>query len=166
MQKTSGFFTRDITDIRLTDVEGIGIIRWVGNKRYRWILNSTTTTLTVGGNYTFGAVSTGGFFTEIYTFGQSSKETTINGPIVTAVSAIPSAQYGWVQEGGEVAAQIGGAAGSNVAQFGNLLGVSGQIYLTLDTATGTAPKSSFGAVALAAGNSNATNVNILLKPAN
>jgi hypothetical protein len=165
--KISGFFTPNVTDIRTTDKEGIGQVR-VGapatSKVYRWVLNSTTTTLTVGGVYTFGTAATGGFWTELYTFGQSAKGTSVNGPVAVAVSAIPAGQYGWVQVAGEVSAQVSGAAGSNAAAFDNLKPVSGQIYLTLDTAAGTAATAapSGRPTILAAGNSNAANVAMIL----
>jgi hypothetical protein len=164
MEKVSGFMTRNITDTRATDVENAQYpMRWVGAKLYRWVKNSTGGALTAGGAYTFGTAGSPGFWAELFTFGQSSKGTSVNGPIAVAVSAIPADHYGWVQVGGEASAQIGGAAGSNVAALGNLKGVSGQIYLTLDTAVGTAATGPFSGVALAAGNSNAANTNILLK---
>lgn len=166
MEKTSGFFTRLITETRTTDKETIGTMRWVGQKCYRWVKNTTGGALTVGGNYTFGTASTGGFFTEVYTFGQSTKGTSVNGPVAVAVSAIASLEYGWVQVGGEVSAQIGGATGSNVAAYDSLKPVSGQIYLTLDAAAGTAPTAGGRPVSLATGNSNAANANVLLKGGN
>lgn len=163
----TGFRTPLVTDFRATDVEGIGSPRWgsdvATNKRYRWVKNSTGGALTVGGWYTYGTLSAGGYFTEVYKFGQSSAGTSIHGRPVLAVSAIPDGQYGWVQEAGEGSGQIGGATGSNVAAYGNLLPVSGQIYLSLDTAAGTAATANERPIALAAGNSNATNVNVLLR---
>lgn len=165
MEKVSGFMTRNITDTRATDVEnGQYPMRWVGSKLYRWVKNSTGGTLTVGGAYTFGTAATG-LFTELYTFGQSTKGTSVNGPVAVAVSAIANGEYGWVQTGGEGTAQIGSAAGSNVASFDNLKPVSGQIYLSLDTAGGTAPTAVSRPMALAAGNSNAANVSVLLRSA-
>lgn len=164
--KFTGFRTPLVTDFRTTDVEGIGTVRWeptaATTKRYRWVLNSTTTTLTVGGVYTYGTANAGGFFTEIFTFGQSGKGTSVNGPVVAAVSAIPAGSFGWVQENGEASCQVSGAAGSNVAAFDSLKPVSGQIYLTLDVAAGTAPTASNRPQALAPGNSNATNVALRL----
>lgn len=164
--KLTGFFTPSVTDFRSTDKEGVGTVRWdptaATTKRYRWVLNSTGGTLTVGGVYTYGTGASAGFFTEVFTAGQTSKGTSVNGPAVVAVSAIPSTQYGWVQEQGEASAQISGATGSNVAAYDSLKLVSGQIYLTLDTAAGTAPTANSRPVALAVGTSNATNVNIRL----
>lgn len=160
--KFTGFRTPNLTDFRSTDVEGIGNVRWESTfattKRYRWVLNSTATTLTAGGVYTYGTANAGGFFTEIFTFGQSGKGTSVNGPVVAAVSACPTGQFCWVQENGEVSAQVSGATGSNAAAFDALKPVSGQIYLTLDVAGGTAPTAAGRPQILAAGNSNATNV--------
>ncbi len=160
--KSSGYSTPAITDIRTTDKEGVGMLREKDNKVYRWVLNSTGGTLTVGGAYTFGTVSTG-FWTTLYKFGQSAVGTSIHGPVAVAVSAIPDAQYGWVQVSGECVVQCGGATGSNVATFGNLLPVSGQIYLSLDTAAGTAPTANGRPMALAAGNSSGANIAALLR---
>lgn len=165
--KLTGFYTPLVTDFRATDKEGVGNVRWGVDgysKKYIWVLNSTGGALTVGGAYTFGTASTG-FWTQLYTFGQSGKGTSVNGPVAVAVSAIPSAQYGWVQISGEASAQISAAAGSNVAAFDNLKPVSGQIYLTLDVAAGTAPTAASDArpLALAAGNSSAANVAMYLR---
>ncbi len=165
--KFTGFRTPLVTDFRTTDVEGIGNVRWgvvaATTKRYRWVLNSTATTLTVGGVYTYGTAAAGGFFTEIFLAGQSTKGTSVNGPAVVAVSACPTGSYCWVQENGEVSAQVSGATGSNVAVYDSLKLVSGQIYLTLDTAAGTAPSAANRPQALAAGNSNAANVAMRLQ---
>lgn len=168
--KLTGFQTPNVTDFRATDVEGVGQIRWDHTaatiKRYRWVKNSTGGALTVGGAYTYGTTSgTNLFWTIVYTFGQSGKGTSVNGPVCVAVSAIPDTQYGWVQDAGECSAQVSGATGSNAAAFDNLKPVSGQIYLTLDVAAGTAPTGGpeCRPMALAAGNSNATNVVMRLR---
>jgi hypothetical protein len=164
MEKVSGFMTRNITDTRATDVENAQYpMRWVGNKLYRWVKNSTGGALTVGGAYTFGTAGSPSLFAELYTFGQSGKGTSVNGPVAVAVSAIANGEYGWVQVGGEATVQIGSAAGSNVAAFDNLKPVSAQIYLSLDVAGGTAPTAGERPIALAAGNSNAANVSVRLR---
>lgn len=151
MEKTSGFFTRDITETRVTDKEGAGILRWVGNKCYRWVLNSTTTTLTIGGAYYWGTAftSVNGLFGEIFTFGQAAKGTSENLLAGIAVSAIPAGQYGWIQVYGENAATLveGTVA---VAATDNLKGVTGQLYLIKSTATAVAPGNKNTAIALAA----------------
>lgn len=162
LSKLTGFATRYVTETRNADKEGVGSGRAVGNKTYRWMKNQTTAATVSGGCYTGGTANTLGFFAEAFTFGQSTKGTSVNGPIFVAAAVIAAADYGWFQVGGEVAAQVGGVTGSNVVAFDNLKPVSGQTYLTLDTAAGTAPTARGRAMALAGGNSNGTNVNITL----
>lgn len=47
MEKTI-FVTNAITATAATDLEGVGVLRWVGNNLYRWIQNKSTRELTVG----------------------------------------------------------------------------------------------------------------------
>lgn len=150
MQNAKQVFVSAVTDIHTTDKEGLGTIRWVrdsnGWKAYRYVRNSSAGTLVIGnvlfhGTAAFG-VTTGSnpstYEEEVFSAGQASKNALISQMAGVAVSAIPTANFGWIQINGYSAAVL--IEGTVAIVLGDSLkGVSGQLYVVKDVASGTAP---------------------------
>lgn len=143
--------TTDVTQYRATDVEGVGRLRSVENKTFRWVKNSTGVAMVAGRLYYHGTGNTLGYVAEVFTFGQSTKGTAINTMAGIAAAAIPIGQYGWVQCYG-VYSGAGVEGTTDVAATDLLKGVSGQTYMVLNGAAGATNLANIGGkiIALAA----------------
>lgn len=152
------------TDYSTTDKEGAGRVRWVyttgstgGPKGFRWVYNNTGVAMVAGRAYFHGtllpALTTGDhpttLFEEVVTLGQSGKGSLIGLIAGIAMSAVPIANYGWVQIYGYNSA-VGVEGTTDVALGDSLKGVSGQTYLVQDAASGTAPTNGRHLIALLA----------------
>lgn len=87
------FETVSVTEVRTTDVEGVGTMRYEEDKVYRWVQNDFGTDLIVG-DVVFHT------FSDTTTMDQNVSEClTANLAIMAgvAVSAIPTTEYGWIQ---------------------------------------------------------------------
>jgi hypothetical protein len=143
-----------LTNFTLEETEGaVGHVREdeYGNM-YKWVKNSTGGALVANRAYCYGTLAlTTGYRSgmEIFTLGQANKGTAINLMAGLAMSAAPDGYFCWIQvqgynANGPVEGTTDAAAGSNLKM------VSGQTYLVLDTAPGTAPTNRFGARSLVA----------------
>lgn len=151
-------------DNAASDKEGVGRVRWVHGRNavgtangYRWVYNNTGVAMVAGRAYFHGTLLPGlttgdtptTLLEEVVTLGQSGKGTVINLMAGIATSAVPIANWGWVQIYGYNAA-VGVEGTTDVALGDNLKGVSGQTYVVKDTAAGTAPTNWRGLIALLA----------------
>ena len=107
------FITR-LTDTSDKDLEGVGTIRWEGNKCYKWVKYDTAAgnVAAVAGQVAY-YMSTGDVTSDV------SASLSIGAGVLQA--AIPDANYGWVQIKGEATLSIaltGGANGNALTPVG------------------------------------------------
>jgi len=144
-----------LTDIKSTDVEGVGSIRYENGADggfYRWVKNTNATAFTAKQPVCYDATDVG----------SKALLQTVNSPVtadlmlaagiaVTAIAASGGLCYGWVKvEGYFQDARVLGVSGTAVAVGDELVAVNAQTYLTRATAVGTAPKRRMTFVALEA----------------
>lgn len=103
-------FVSAVADNHTTDKEGVGRYRWIGNKCYLYVYNGTGAAMVVGRPYFHGTsalVLTGStHLEEVFTLGQAGKGTSPDSLAGIAMSAIPIANYGWIQVYGYNAALL------------------------------------------------------------
>ncbi len=132
-----------LTDIKKTDVEGVGKLYWdKDGKVYRWVKNRNATAFTAKQPVCYDAGNVG----------SSALFKSVNSPVtadlmlaagiaMTAVEASGSKCYGWVQVWGYFQdARVLGVSGTAVAIGDELVVANGATTLTRATAVGTAPK--------------------------
>lgn len=134
------FRTANLTDQYSTDIEGVGVLRWDGNKCYRWVKNKEAAATLSQGNVVFHDISdTQSLFNSVHS-GATADLSMMAG--VVEASTLNPLYYGWVQcygfnGGAHVynSATTAGAAGDAVH------GVDGKAYADAGgkTAGGTAP---------------------------
>lgn len=161
MQNSKVVFVSAVTDVHTTDKEGVGTLRWVrdsnGWKCYRYVRNSSASTLVVGnvlfhGTTGFG-ITTGSnpstYEEEVFSAGQAGKNAVVSQMAGVAVSAITATGYGWIQVSGYSANVLD--EGTVAIVIGDTLkGVSGQLYAVHDSAAGAAAIARSHIVALVA----------------
>jgi hypothetical protein len=125
-----------LTDF-FTDARGtpIGAFRYQDDKIYKFVKNLTGADLVVGDVVFNGSNDL--TLSEIYQLGQSAKGTAATLMAGVAISAIPAANFGWIQVFGRNASVNTLGHASNAVGV-SLKGVSGQSYCTFDTAVATA----------------------------
>lgn len=136
MQKNV-FVTGAVTDSKSTDVEGVGTLRWVGSKLYRWVQNKHTSALALG-DVCFHDFSNAADLLEKVYDGATADLGAMAG--VVASTSIAADEYGWVQVLGihETAAVF--ASETTAKTAGDVLkGVDAQVYADADVTMGTAP---------------------------
>lgn len=93
------FITR-LTDTSTSDLEGVGTIRWEGNKAYKWVLynQGAGAVAAAAGNvaYYYGAAGVG---TSGYTNSEVTSDVSDSPKVGAGVlqAAIANGSYGWVQ---------------------------------------------------------------------
>ncbi len=122
-------FQTALTDLKTTDVESVGTLRFEGNKVYKWVQFSGVTAVVAGTlvcyNTTVGA--------NLGVTGVDGANSVVAAGIAQVAVGTGTVQYGWIQVAGPVAFQgtITGAAGAgltaNGATAGNLVVTSGVI---------------------------------------
>lgn len=101
-RKTS--FITAITDVASTDVEGVGAIRYIGLKKYKWVKMNTGETATVA-SVVNGAVGYLATDTNLTTVCTDHTDCIAGlGAGVTLVAAITDDYYCWIQIGGPTTA--------------------------------------------------------------
>jgi len=146
-------FETKLTDIKSTDVEGVGTLRHESDGNiYRWIKNRNATAFTKKQPVCYDANNAG----------SSALFKSVNSPVtadlmlqagiaVTAIEASGSKCYGWVLAHGYCKdARVLGVSGQAVAIGDELVAANAATTLTRATAVGTAPKRQFTFQALEA----------------
>lgn len=128
------FRTRNVTDYSTEDLEGVGTLRWEGEKCYRWVLNDTGSALAVGNvvchKYTKGA----DIFKSVFDATASAHADLLAG---VAISACPDDSYCWIQVFGY--SDNISVSDTTVTSGVTLKIVDTKTYLAYGAAQGTAP---------------------------
>ena len=121
------FVTSAVTETKATDVEGVGTLRWVGDKLYRWIKNESGAALSAGQVVFHDATND---TTDLYHNVQ--KCTTVELAFMAGVVAsttIASNEFGWIQVFGECVSVSCIAQTGTAGVVGDyLIGVVNQVY--------------------------------------
>jgi len=124
------FSTRAVTDTRKTDAEGVGTLRWVDSRLYRWVLNKNAEDLTVGEIAYHKAADTSNLFNYIYdryAVADASDEGLMAGVVMaTTLEYYDSSDatkrcYGWVLVLGDYASVAMYASGITAIAAGDLI---------------------------------------------
>lgn len=129
------FVTHSLKDTSSKDLEGVGALRWHGDRLYRWVQNKHTDSVTEGQvvSHSFDD----GDQTKVY------RPTTANLSFIAGVvmaKELEADHYGWIQVLGVFdKTQVFQSETTAWTPGVSLKGVNDQLYLNMDTALGTAP---------------------------
>jgi hypothetical protein len=142
-------YQTQVTEYKATDVEGVGRLRTVADKIYKWVKNEAGEACVAGRVYFYGTATVA--CTSIYKMNQTDKGTNLALMAGVAMSAIPDGQYGWIQVYGANQSVAGYASGGTAIAVGmDLIGVNDQTYVVAGSASGTAPAYARGITAMEA----------------
>jgi len=130
-------FSTALTDIKSTDVEGVGTIRCVGTAKYMWVRNGeASTALTVGQACCWETGATGDYDVIIPATGYLHRYA---GRVMS--TSLTAACYGWIQVEGIRASSLcyGTATNDPIAAGTNLKPVNTKTYMLHDTLKDAAP---------------------------
>ena len=135
-------FETKLTDVKSTDVEGVGTVRHESNGDiYIWLKNTATTALTAKQPVCYEVATVGSrtLFKTCLTPATADLMLAA-GIAITAIGASGANMYGWVQCRGYVSeVPVLAVSGTAIAVGDTLKGVNGQTYLAKSIAAGTAP---------------------------
>jgi hypothetical protein len=139
-------FETKLTDIKSTDIEGVGVLRYEDDGQvYRWVKNRNATAFTAKQPvcYDVGEVGDAGLFEKVNS--PVTADLMLQAGIaVTAIAASGGLCYGWVLAQGYCQdARVVGVSGTAVAVGDELVSANATTTLTRATAVGTAPKRRF-----------------------
>ena len=148
-------FETALTDVKSTDVEGVGTLRYEDEKVYRWVKNHAATVIAAKAPvcYDAGAVGTIALFDSVETPVTADLMLSA-GVAMTAFAISGGVCYGWTQVQGYFKdARVGSPATSSglsaaIAIGATLLPKDGLTWLGHSVAVGTAPSYAFHYVAL------------------
>lgn len=133
------FATKALTDYATTDVEGVGRIRQIAGKMYRWVKNEAGAALVKGDVVYHGSATADALERKVvYVRNQTDMGTLLHGMAGVALSAIPDDGYGWIQIYG-YNAEINCLGHANHAVGAVLGGVDDKKYVTYLGAATAAP---------------------------
>lgn len=133
-QKT--LFVTALTDVKTTDVETVGTLRWDGEKCYRWVYNSGSTDF-VAGNVAFHDLSDGAAFTSYVDAAATADLCAMAGVVM---GALTHGYYGWIQVLGYTAAfGVTNEKTTPTVAGASFIGINGAVYCTAGAVIGTAP---------------------------
>ncbi len=138
--------TQNVTDVRSTDIEGVGRVRFEDGKIYRWVKNPTTNV----------DLSANGLACHQFTDGTTSDQNVykpatatlgyLAGVLVTTIfsnTGTGALCYGWIQVWGINASvavtPVNTQTTANPVSGNSLIGVDAQFYAATGQAMGTAP---------------------------
>lgn len=137
MDKTL-FVTKSVTQSSDKDLEGVGSIRWVGDKCYRWVRNDEASAALTVGQAVCHVASEKSDLTKSVKLPLTINLGLLAG--IVASTSIAAGEFGWIQIFGVHNSVIVTATTNAIITVGgSLRGVNGQAYLALGAATGTAP---------------------------
>jgi len=133
------FATQNVTDTRDTDVEGVGTLRWDGDKCYRWVANATTdVSFTVGEVVCHDITNTSTMMQTIIkpaTADLSMLAGVCVSNIASSTGTNPK-RFGWIQVFGYCATvSVINLTDATPAAGDYMKAVNAQTYLTKDAAT-------------------------------
>lgn len=129
-------FVTDLDEISSTDKEGVGVIRWDGQKAYRYVQNTFGSALTVGQVGFHDYSDDDEFFHKIDE--AASVDLGAMGGVVVAAS-LTTLYFGWIQVLGYTASfAVTNQKTTATAAGATFKGIDSQAYLTLGAAMGTA----------------------------
>ena len=136
-------FETALTDVKATDIEGVGTLRWGGDGRcYRWVENTDTVALTVG-QVAFHDFSDGADYYKKVDSAATADLGAMAGVVVAASLAeagTATTKYGWIQVLGYTAAfAVTNQETTATAAGATFKGIDTKAYLTEGAALGTAP---------------------------
>lgn len=154
-------FETELNEIKSTDVEGVGTLRYEDDGRvFRWVKNRNATAFTAKQPvcYDAGNVGTSALFKSVNS--PVTADLMLEaGVAITAIGASGAICYGWVQVRGYCQdARVLGVSGTAVAIGDELVAANATTTLTRATAVGTAPKRplTFMALEAVSGDTGAT----------
>lgn len=125
-------FLTKLTDTSTLDKEGVGTLRWEGNKCYKWVLynNGAGSVAAVAGNIVFYYALSGDGVSGGYENNEVTADVTDSGGIAAGVlqAVIADGSYGWIQIKGPATLTTALTAGSD----GNALTAIGAGDSTMD----------------------------------
>lgn len=166
------FVTKLITETKTAtegDVEGVGRLRWVNEKLYRWVKNDESTATVAGEPVMHDSTNSTAFHNGVV---QAATGVAADVAFFAGIcmGAIPALGFGWILVSGVYEDAIVDEPGTTAIAIGESLIPSATLdYLGRDTALGTAPTYSRHAVALevvataTAGTATTTTIDVLVK---
>lgn len=123
----------DLTESTLTDVEGVGTLRWSGNKLYRWVMNNeASTALALGDSCAHQGANTSTMFEKVLI--PLTEDLMFLAGV--AIGAIASKSFGWIQVlGYNASVYVKNASGTTYTVGSYLKAVTAVVSLTFDIAT-------------------------------
>lgn len=125
-------FLTKLTDVKTVDVEGIGTLRWEGNKCYKWITYSEEAAAVdgVAGEVTFYTVIDG------YKLHEVTSDLTASGNIGGGVlqAIMSDGEFGWIQIKGAATLTIALSDGTDDSPQTPLGGNDGTLDINIATA--------------------------------
>ena len=132
MSEKAIFVTKTVTQVSTTDLEGVGTLRWAGNKCYRWVKNADDAAFIAGQAVFHKAGDAANFYSNAYE-ALTAQLMFLAG---VCVSAIAVSGYGWIQcLGHNATVAVKNASGTTYAIGDYLIGANGQTGFTVDAAT-------------------------------
>ena len=143
MAGSKTLFNTLITDVKSTDVEGVGRTRWEDDKCYRWIKNVGATDIAANSLVTH-VLAAGSTSLQNGQTPATADLSYLGGVAVTTIkSTTGTYAYGWIQvlghNGSVAVTPTNGTATSTALAGATLLAVNGAAYATVGSAVGTAP---------------------------
>ena len=128
-------FLTKLTDIKTTDVEGIGTLRFEGNKVYKWIVYSEAVAAIAGvaGEVAYYVTIDG------YKFHQVTSDLDVSSQIGAGVlqAALAEGEFGWIQIKGLATLTIAFADATDDAPQTPTGGADGNLDINIATAANT-----------------------------
>lgn len=147
--KISGWVTITVDQVKSTDVEGVGNVRTIGEKVYRWVLNADAAADLTAGQTAYHKISDGSLiFQKVY------QCLTANLSVLAGIvqGTLTHGLYGWVQCLGYCSVSVSGATtgGTDIAAGDYLKGVTAASHMVRDAAATGQPTFPRGVQILAA----------------
>jgi hypothetical protein len=132
--KLSGWVTVTVDQVKSTDVEGVGNLRQIGEKTYRWVKNADAAVDFVAGEAAYHKI------TDTTTLKQNVYQAlTANLAFLAGIvqGALTHGSYGWIQVLGPCSISVSGATtgGTDIAAGDWLKGANTKSYLVRDGAS-------------------------------
>lgn len=133
-------FQTALTDIKSTDVEGVGTLRYENEKIYRWVKNEEASTALTVGQLATHVIANGILLTTTVKQPATANLGFIGGVVVA--TSLTAGYYGWIQIYGpnsSVSVSGGTTGGTDIAAGDYLKGVNSAGHAIRDTTIGGTP---------------------------
>ena len=151
------FRTNSITETSTSDLEGVGVLRWVDDKCYRWVLNGeSSTALTVGQTCYHDPADADEQEENVYLLGTGTTVASMMAGVVQATS-LAAGSYGWILVLGNYGSVSMYANGVTAIAVGDYLkGSSGQGYVVHDSSSSDVSQTQVSVTVSIGGTTNLT----------